>query len=82
MASYSPSSRNYRIISNTWLAAGYRSSTRNVSTIRLTAVWDRRTVGINTRKDDMELMAKINDQLAAIKSDGSYNRMVKKWFGD
>ena len=38
--------------------------------------------GIAVRKDNPELLAAINDALAKIKADGTYNAIFKKWFGE
>ena len=45
-----------------------------------TGVWDKRVVGINTRKEDADLMAEINMHLEAMKKDGFLEQLDKKWF--
>lgn len=45
------------------------------------AVWDKRVVGINTRKEDTDLMAEINKHLESMQKDGTMERLDKKWFG-
>ena len=37
-------------------------------------------VGAGLRKEDTELLAKINEGIKAIRSDGSYDTMTKKYF--
>lgn len=46
-----------------------------------TGVWDKRVVGINTRKDDADLLAEINKHIEAMQKDGTMERLDKKWFG-
>jgi polar amino acid transport system substrate-binding protein len=38
-------------------------------------------VGMGMRKSDNALRAKLNDAIASIKSDGTLNKMILKWFG-
>jgi polar amino acid transport system substrate-binding protein len=58
-----------------------RYAMRSMPTIRVTKVWDSRIVGINTRLEDTDLMAEINKQFLAMKQDGTYDKLVAKWFG-
>jgi len=37
--------------------------------------------GVGVRKDDNQLKDKINKEIDAIKKDGTYNKIYKKWFG-
>ncbi|GGI17583.1 amino acid ABC transporter substrate-binding protein [Gottfriedia solisilvae] len=37
--------------------------------------------GIGVRKDDKELLNKINKQIDAMKKDGTYDKIYQKWFG-
>jgi polar amino acid transport system substrate-binding protein len=37
--------------------------------------------GIGVRKDNADLLKKVNDALAEVKSDGTYDKIFKKWFG-
>jgi len=39
-------------------------------------------IGIGLRKTDPELKGKLNDAISAMKSDGSLNALLTKWFGD
>ena len=41
-----------------------------------------RPYGIAVRKGDMEFIKWVNEQLARIKSDGTYDKLWKKYFGD
>ncbi len=47
---------------------------------RATPIWDTRTVGINTRHEDKDLLAEINKHLADLKSEGFLDKLEKKWF--
>lgn len=37
--------------------------------------------GVGLRKDDTELLAKLNDALDAMKKDGAAGRIATQWFG-
>ena len=54
---------------------------RNMPTLRASAIWDSRIQAVNTRKEDKDLLAEINKQLSSIKGDGTYDKLVSKWFG-
>ena len=54
---------------------------RNVRGLVTTPVWDRRVVGINTRKEDADLLAEINKHLEAMQKDGFFGKLDQKWFG-
>ena len=58
-----------------------RYAMRTMPSIRVTKVWDSRVVGINTRHEDKDLMAEINQHLLAMKNDGTYDKLIAKWFG-
>ena len=58
-----------------------RHNAKAASGIRITEVWDNRVVGINTRKEDVDLLNEINKHVNAMKSDGFLERIDKKWFG-
>lgn len=58
-----------------------RHNSKGTRGLITTAVWDKRVVGINTRKEDTDLMAEINKQLEAMQKDGTMERLDKKWFG-
>jgi ABC-type amino acid transport substrate-binding protein len=53
---------------------------RGLSGIGTTAVWKSSDVGINTRKEDTDLLAKINSLLAEFKKDGFLDSLDRKWF--
>ena len=57
-----------------------RHNAKAASGIRITAVWDNRVVGINTRKEDVDLLSEINKHVNAMKNDGFLDRLDKKWF--
>ncbi|MDB5601231.1 MAG: glutamine transporter, periplasmic glutamine-binding protein [Xanthobacteraceae bacterium] len=58
-----------------------RYNTKNQADITVTETWNQSEVGINTRKEDIELMAEINKHLTAMKADGFLASLDKKWFG-
>ncbi len=58
-----------------------RYSAKDIKGFKTTAVWDTRVVGINTRKDDVDLMKEINKHLEAMKQDGTLTKLDQKWFG-
>lgn len=58
-----------------------RYNTKSHPDIMVTETWNQSDVGINTRKEDTELMAEINKHLAAMKADGFLASLDKKWFG-
>jgi glutamine transport system substrate-binding protein len=57
-----------------------RYNTRNEKGFRATPIWDTRTVGINTRLEDKELLAEINKHLTDLKAEGFLDKLEKKWF--
>jgi ABC-type amino acid transport substrate-binding protein len=58
-----------------------RHNARNTKGLVTTSVWDRRVVGINTRKEDQDLLAEINKHLEAMQKDGFFTKLDDKWFG-
>jgi polar amino acid transport system substrate-binding protein len=58
-----------------------RYAMRTMPSIRVTKVWDSRIVGVNTRLEDKDLMAVINQHLVAMKKDGTYDKVIAHWFG-
>ena len=58
-----------------------RYNARSTAGIRATEVWDKRVVGINTRKEDADLMAEINKHLEAMMKEGVLAKLDAKWFG-
>lgn len=59
-----------------------RYNLRGVRGIKTTGVWASSFVGIAARKDDKELLAEIDKQLALMKKDGFLATLDKKWFED
>ena len=57
-----------------------RYNIRNEKGFRSTPIWDTRTVGINTRLEDKDLLAEINKHLGDLKSEGFLDKLEKKWF--
>jgi polar amino acid transport system substrate-binding protein len=58
-----------------------RHNARAAAGVRVTDVWDSRVVGINTRKEDADLMAEINKHVEAMKKEGFLDQLDRKWFG-
>jgi ABC-type amino acid transport substrate-binding protein len=58
-----------------------RYNGRNARGLVTTPVWDRRVVGINTRKEDTDLLAEINKHIEAMQKDGTFKKLDDKWFG-
>ena len=54
---------------------------RNMPTLKASETWDSRIQAANTRKEDKDLLKEINTHLLAMKKDGTYNKLVSKWFG-
>jgi ABC-type amino acid transport substrate-binding protein len=50
-------------------------------TLKASETWDSRIQAANTRKEDKDLLEEINTHLLAMKKDGTYNKLVSKWFG-
>lgn len=61
--------------------APMRYTMRNMPSLKSTAVWDSRIQAANTRKDDKDLLDEINKHLLAMKKDGTYDKLIAKWFG-
>lgn len=57
-----------------------RYNAKGAAGLAWTEVWDKRVVGINTRKEDADLMAEINKHLEAMMKDGTLKRLDDKWF--
>ncbi len=54
---------------------------RSMPSLTVTDIWDKRIQGANTRLEDKDLLEEINKHLRAMKSDGTYGKLVAKWFG-
>ncbi|HEY6992626.1 MAG TPA: transporter substrate-binding domain-containing protein [Xanthobacteraceae bacterium] len=72
---------NGRIDAFVGSVAPMRYIMRNTPSLKSTATWDSRIQAANTRLDDQDLLAEINKHLVAMKKDGTYDKMVAKWFG-
>ena len=57
-----------------------RHNAKGARGIKVTEVWDKRVVGINTRKEDTALMAEINKHLEALQKEGFLAQLDAKWF--
>lgn len=57
-----------------------RHSVKMLKDVAYSEPWDHRDVGINTRKEDKDLLAEINKHMAAMEADGTMKKLVDKWF--
>lgn len=57
-----------------------RHNAKGAKGVQVTEVWDKRVVGINTRKEDTALLAEINQHLEAMIKEGVLARLDQKWF--
>ena len=53
---------------------------RNMPSLKTTGLWDSRIQAANTRKEDKDLLNEINKHLSDMKADGTYEKLVNKWF--
>jgi ABC-type amino acid transport substrate-binding protein len=53
---------------------------RNMPSLKITGLWDSRIQAANTRKEDKDLLNEINKHLLEMKADGTYQKLVAKWF--
>jgi len=72
---------NGRIDAFVGSVAPMRYIIRATPSLKTTATWDSRIQAANTRLDDQDLLAEINKHLAAMKQDGTYDKLAVKWFG-
>jgi ABC-type amino acid transport substrate-binding protein len=54
---------------------------RNMPTLKASEIWDSRIQAANTRKEDKDLLDEINKHLSSMRKDGTYDTLVRKWFG-
>jgi ABC-type amino acid transport substrate-binding protein len=54
---------------------------RSNTALKVSGTWDNRIQAANTRLEDVDLLAEINKHLTAMKKDGTYDKIVAKWFG-
>ena len=57
-----------------------RHSVKKLKGVEYSQPWDHRDVGINTRKDDKDLLAEVNKHMKAMEADGTMKKLVDKWF--
>lgn len=57
-----------------------RYNVRRLKGVAYSSPWDHRDVGINTRKEDQDLLEEINKHMAAMKADGFMKKLEEKWF--
>jgi len=58
-----------------------RYNSKGATNLITSPVWKTRSVGINARMEDADLMAWINQHLSAMKNEGLLDHLDKKWFG-
>lgn len=58
-----------------------RYNIKNLKGLKVTPTWVTRTVGLNTRKEDTDLLAEINNILADLQREGFLKALEEKWFG-
>ena len=68
------------VVVNTGPTIAYNVSRRG-SKVEVSGNFDSRIIGMNTRKDDLNLMKEINKHIADMKSDGFLKKIDLKWFG-
>jgi ABC-type amino acid transport substrate-binding protein len=69
------------VVVNTIPVLRYNLAQSNKANLKLSKVWDSRDIGINTRPADSDLLAEINHQLDAMRTDGFLKNDDAKWFG-
>jgi len=57
-----------------------RHNAKGAKGVQVSEVWDKRVVGINTRKEDTALLAEINLHLEAMIKEGVLAKLDQKWF--
>lgn len=55
-------------------------SIKGLKGLKTTSPWSFSDVGINTRKEDADLMVELNKHLSALKAEGFLDKLDKKWF--
>ncbi|KAB2336710.1 amino acid ABC transporter substrate-binding protein [Cytobacillus depressus] len=70
------------VIINDQLLMGYNIK-ENKLPIKITSeILNKDEIGMAIKKDNEDFVKKINETLAAMKEDGTYDEIYKKWFGD
>lgn len=70
------------VIINDQLLMGYNIK-ENKLPIKITSeILNKDEIGMAIKKDNEDFVKKINEILAAMKEDGTYDEIYKKWFGD
>ncbi|EKN65637.1 extracellular solute-binding protein [Neobacillus bataviensis LMG 21833] len=70
------------VIINDQLLMGYNIK-ENKLPIKITSgILNKDEIGMAIKKDNADFVKKVNEAIAAMKEDGTYDEMYKKWFGD
>jgi ABC-type amino acid transport substrate-binding protein len=72
---------NGRIDAFVGSVAPMRYIMRNTPALKSSATWDNRIQAANTRLEDKDLLDEVNKHILATKKDGTYEKLVIKWFG-
>jgi ABC-type amino acid transport substrate-binding protein len=72
---------NGRIDAFVGSVAPMRYMMRSTPALKSSATWDNRIQAANTRLEDEDLLAEVNKHILAMKKDGTYEKLVAKWFG-
>ena len=72
---------NGRIDAFVGSVAPMRYIMRNTPALKSSATWDNRIQAANTRLEDKDLLDEVNKHILATKKDGTYEKLVVKWFG-
>lgn len=68
------------VVVNTGPTIAYNVARRG-NKVNVTGNFDSRIIGMNTRKDDVNLMKELNKHIADMKRDGFLKKIDVKWFG-
>ncbi|MFK9094299.1 transporter substrate-binding domain-containing protein [Bacillus salipaludis] len=70
------------VIINDQLLMGYNIK-ENKLPIKITSeILNKDEIGMAVKKDNEDFVKKVNEAIAAMKEDGTYDEIYKKWFGD
>lgn len=69
------------VIINDSLLAGYAIKNNNLAIEITSPVLNQDVIAMAIKKENPEFLTKLNETLAAIKADGTYDTIYEKWFG-
>ena len=64
------------------LPASLYMISRQFKELKVVTSYNKGDVGVNTRREDTDLLAAINKALEEIKAEGKLRELNRKWFGD